>query len=321
MRICIMPIAHVNGIDLSYEVQGQGPALASIHGGWGGVASSALPRAEAWMKDLADSYTVVDYDRRSSGRTEYPSEEYSLAMLAEDLRALLRHLGIDRAFILGTSAGGSVAISYTLAYPESVLGLILVSTSAALLKDVNSTPGFADTVRSRIETLRRDGPEAAWNQIVRDQRGAQALAVATRSPFQPPSQDISSGTWMATLPQPLMPADVVAERQKLIAEAIAKLSEDEKRRQMIGELRNMAMYLDADLGPRLGEIQAPTLVLHTEADPFFPLPVAEGLAQRIPNAELVVLPGAGHGIGSMAGADTALRGWLNRHAPTASVAG
>lgn len=316
-----MPIAHVNGVDIHYTVKGSGPALASIHGGWGGVGSSVLPWDEAWLTDLAKSYTVVDYDRRSSGLSEYPTREYTLQDAADDLHALLQHLGIDKAFVLGTSAGGSVATAYTLAYPESVLGLILVSTTVALLTDVNGTPGFADVVRRRLETLCREGPEATWNQILREQRSPQAIAVATREPYQPPSQEISSGVWMATLPQPIVSGPELAERRQRVAEAIAALSEEEKRRLVMGELRNMGMYLDVDLGPRLGEIKAPTLVLHSEGDPFFDPPVAEALARRIPNAELAILPGTGHGIGSMAGADAVLRRFLARVAPTAAAAG
>ena len=77
---------------------------------------------------LAVRYQCVFYDRRACGQSEAPPDGYDIPTCARDLRGLLAHLGIRRAHILGSSAGGPIAMQFALDYPEMTDRLVLVNT-------------------------------------------------------------------------------------------------------------------------------------------------------------------------------------------------
>ena len=102
---------------LYYEVFGEGHPLVFLHDG--------LVHREVWdaqVAAFAPDYRVIRYDRPGYGRSDPPDSAYSNV---EDLEALLGHLGIDRAVIIGSSAGGGLAIDYALEHPERVEALVL----------------------------------------------------------------------------------------------------------------------------------------------------------------------------------------------------
>ena len=110
--------AEVNDTRLYYERAGSGPAVVLLHGG----------NLDSRMWDdqfvpLSQSFTVVRYDIRPYGRSA-PSEKGFSSV--EDLRALLDHLGIPRASLVGLSLGGRIAIDFALAYPDRVDKLVLM---------------------------------------------------------------------------------------------------------------------------------------------------------------------------------------------------
>ncbi|MFQ5605439.1 MAG: alpha/beta fold hydrolase [bacterium] len=114
-----------NGIEIYYEIYGRGPHLILIEGL--GVA------AWIWEKqapEFAKHFTTVVYDNRGVGKTDKPPGPYSVAMMADDLAALMDTLKIPQAHILGISLGGFIAQDFALRYPDKVHRLILVSTSA-----------------------------------------------------------------------------------------------------------------------------------------------------------------------------------------------
>ena len=77
---------------------------------------------------LALHFRVIFYDRRGAGKSETPEEGYSLEEYAEDLHSLLLQLNVAHAHILGSSAGGPIAIQFALDYPEMTESLILINT-------------------------------------------------------------------------------------------------------------------------------------------------------------------------------------------------
>jgi 3-oxoadipate enol-lactonase len=108
----------VDDAKLYYEVRGQGPAVVLLHDG--------LLHREAWdgqWEVLSKDHQLVRYDRRGYGRSAPPQKPYSEV---EDLTRLFRHLGLARATVIGSSAGGNLAIEYTLAHPGTVERLVLV---------------------------------------------------------------------------------------------------------------------------------------------------------------------------------------------------
>ncbi|MDQ7053854.1 MAG: alpha/beta hydrolase [candidate division KSB1 bacterium] len=114
-----------NGVRLYYEQIGQGPHLVLIEGL--GVATWLW---EKQVPELSRHFRLLIYDNRGVGRSDKPGGPYSIAMLADDLKALLDSLDIRKTYVLGVSMGGFIALDFAYRYPEYVDRLVLVSTSA-----------------------------------------------------------------------------------------------------------------------------------------------------------------------------------------------
>lgn len=110
----------VNGARLYYEVAGSGPAIALIHAG---IADCRM--WDAQFAAFAERYRVVRYDQRGFGRSSMPPGPYAPR---DDLRELLRALGIARATLVGVSMGGGVALDCALDHPDLVEALVLVAS-------------------------------------------------------------------------------------------------------------------------------------------------------------------------------------------------
>ena len=122
-----MPVSLVNGYRMHYETQGNGSPLLMIHGGLGGGEGSASIKRHHSQR-LSERHQVVLYDRRSAGQSETPEDGYSLANYSADAHQLLAHLGISQVHILGSSAGGPIAMKFALEHPEMTQSLLLVNT-------------------------------------------------------------------------------------------------------------------------------------------------------------------------------------------------
>ncbi|XHR85952.1 MAG: alpha/beta fold hydrolase [Gloeotrichia echinulata GP01] len=120
-----MPKVHLNGIDLFYEIKGVGEPLVLIAG--------FLCDHTYWsllMAPLVKQYQVIRLDNRGMGQSSAPESPYSLQHMASDVAALLDHLKIDKVHVAGHSMGGQIAQELTLAYPQKVKSLILLSCLA-----------------------------------------------------------------------------------------------------------------------------------------------------------------------------------------------
>lgn len=121
-----MPIAKVNGINLNYTIEGAGDWLVLI----GGYASSNWQSWGAMLTELAKRYKVLAFDNRGIAGSDAPDVPYSTRMLAEDTLALMDHVGIDRARVLGKSMGGAIGQWVALLAPHRVRCLAMTSTTA-----------------------------------------------------------------------------------------------------------------------------------------------------------------------------------------------
>ena len=115
--------AEVNGLNMYYEIHGSGEPLILLHGGVGAIEmfGEVLPM-------LAEGRRVVAADLQAHGRTADIDRPLSYEMMAEDVAALIGHLGLGKADVMGYSLGGGVALQTAIRHPGVVRKLVLVST-------------------------------------------------------------------------------------------------------------------------------------------------------------------------------------------------
>ena len=115
-----MPRAEINGAQLNYELAGEGPAVVLVHEG---VCDMRM--WDELFGVLADEFTVLRYDLRGYGESTLPPGPFSQN---GDLLALLDHVGIERAVLVGVSYGGRVALDTAFVAPERISGLVLAAS-------------------------------------------------------------------------------------------------------------------------------------------------------------------------------------------------
>jgi pimeloyl-ACP methyl ester carboxylesterase len=116
--------ADVNGLHLYYETHGSGRPLVLLHGGLGSgeMFGPLLPA-------LADHHQVIVPDLQGHGRTADIDRPLSVVLMADDIAALIAHLGLDRPDVVGYSLGGGVAIHLALRHPETVRKAVAFSAN------------------------------------------------------------------------------------------------------------------------------------------------------------------------------------------------
>ncbi|WP_029192526.1 alpha/beta fold hydrolase [Paenibacillus harenae] len=117
-----MPYATINGAEIYYETHGAGIPIVFIHPP---LLTSANFRYQ--QVQLSAEYQVITFDIRGHGRSRPSDAPITYELIAEDIRQLLHHLKIERAFVAGYSTGGSIAMEAMLAYPGLFIGGILIS--------------------------------------------------------------------------------------------------------------------------------------------------------------------------------------------------
>ena len=114
--------ADVNGIKMYYEVHGKGQPLILIHGGLGTVNM-----VEPILSALAKNRQAIPIELQGHGHTADINRPFSFEQFADDVAALIRHLGLANADILGYSLGGGVALQTTIRHPDVIHKSIIVS--------------------------------------------------------------------------------------------------------------------------------------------------------------------------------------------------
>jgi 3-oxoadipate enol-lactonase len=114
---------HANGININYELSGEGTCVALIHG-----FGDNLQMWYNQVPELEKRYQVLSYDVRGFGLTEKTKGPYSIDLFAKDLYELLGALEISSVCVLGFSMGGRIALEFALTYPKMPTGLILANS-------------------------------------------------------------------------------------------------------------------------------------------------------------------------------------------------
>src|SRR5206468_1456057 len=119
-----MSYANVNGINLYYETHGAGRPLVLLHGGLGS-GELFVPA----LSQLAEHHQVVVPDLQGHGRTADIDRPIDVRLMADDIAALVDHLGLDRPDVVGYSLGGGVALHTAAKYPGKVRRLVAASAN------------------------------------------------------------------------------------------------------------------------------------------------------------------------------------------------
>ncbi len=205
-------------------------------------------------EQLEAKHRVLVFDNRGAGRSDAPLGSYTIRQMARDLDTLMEQLGLDRAHVFGMSMGGMIAQELALLYKNRVTRLILGAT----------TPG---------------GPHAArWPR-------SQVLSMA-RSATKP-MEEATAGAAAMTLSQTFL-----QQHPEIIDTWIEHQRQDKPRKR--GALGQATAVLRHNTWDRLPFLQAPTLVITGDADKLIPPANSNHLADRIPDAKLRIIKGAGH---------------------------
>jgi 3-oxoadipate enol-lactonase len=120
-----MPTATVNGIEINYELDGEGPETVVLVNGLADTLETWVLQMDAL---LAAGYRVLRFDNRGVGATDKPPGPYTTALFAADTKGLVDELGITGFHLLGVSMGGMIAQEYALAHPGDLRSLTLACT-------------------------------------------------------------------------------------------------------------------------------------------------------------------------------------------------
>lgn len=136
-----MPYSRANGVDIWYEVTGDGPAMVLVH---------ANPfDHDLWLYQTAHFSTwfkVIGIDIRGYGRSSKVTAPYALMNMADDVVGVMKDLGIARAVLGGCSVGSSIAIMLGLEHPELFEAIVLVGGNA----------GSSSRYQGRVDGYRKD---------------------------------------------------------------------------------------------------------------------------------------------------------------------
>ncbi|SHK04727.1 alpha/beta fold hydrolase [Rhodothermus profundi] len=229
-------------------------AVVLLHG-----LASSLHTWEGWVKMLADRYRVVTLDLPGHGLTGRTVEDqYDRVEMVAAIAAVVDQLGLERFVIGGNSMGGEMAMAYTLAHPERVVGLILVNSAGLRRRSSNQQVpiGF------RIAQL-------SWvRPLVQHITPRALIAHSVAAVYANPDQ---------------LTPEVVDRYWKLLRMEGSRLA----------LMKRFVVMVEEPPLP-VEQIKQPALVLWGREDRLIPLAIGEVLAQRLPHARLVVLDGLGH---------------------------
>jgi len=175
-----MARARLNGIEIDYEVSGQGPVLLLSHG-----YGSTRHMWDGQHRAFGDRWRVVSWDMRGHGESDSPADptQYSAALTVVDIAALLRHVGAERAIIGGLSLGGYVSLAFALAHPAMTQALVICDSGPGY-RNPEARAQWNARAQERAASLEAKGLDALGRRSRETQqavhRSAQGLAHAAR---------------------------------------------------------------------------------------------------------------------------------------------
>lgn len=266
-------IAETKAGKIEYVRSGEGPAVLVFHGAPGGFDQAML-----FSSSLAEAgYQIIAPSRPGYLRTPL-NTGLTPENQADAMSALLDSLGIDSVAVMGVSLGAPAAIEFARRHPDRTWALVLVSAVTKKLPPQPLNPPLPEALNER---LTGDVGSCMLVEIsVSDPAKALdwAFDLAQSGDAQARESWIQSVLGNST--QPAWFQD--------LAGTVAPLSPRESG------LRNDLLQLQALADVPYDKLTAPTLFIHGVEDKWIPLPDVESVQKRMPNAELLAVPGTGH---------------------------
>ena len=247
----------VDGVQLAYARMGQGPPLVRA-----GVFLTHLEKeleSPIWRhlwRDLARDYTLIRYDARGNGLSDWDVDDLSFDAFVQDLETVVDAAGLDRFALLGVSQGCAVSIAYVVRHPERVTRLVLYG-------------GYAQGAAKRARSAAEREQFAAVLTLVRLGWGQEnpAFRQIFTSQFVPDGAKEQIDWWN--------------EMQRVSASPE-------------NAARFIAVVGDIDVTGLLPKVTVPTLVLHARDEARVPFDAGRRMAAGIPGARFVPLQSRNH---------------------------
>ncbi len=251
----------VDDVNIYYELYGQGDPLVLI----AGTGISCAPWRPFQVPEFSKHYQVLIYDHRGLGRSDKPDVHYSTRLFAKDCAGLMDALGIGKAHIMGHSMGGRVAQWLALDHPGKVRSLVLSGTGAGKYSD-------------EIEDYPRGVPIDTCVELI--EKG-----------YEKYQHDHWGPGFMFTDEFVRQHPEVVKKFQDLIVQEVPPL------KCYLGHVIARQCHETTEL---IHKIKAPTLVIVGSKDTHEGgtgnhVASSKALAEKISNAELVIVEGGKHG--------------------------
>jgi proline iminopeptidase len=262
--------AHVNGVNLFFDVEGSGfvadgttmrekPVMFVLHGGPGCDHTYFRP----FLHPLAEQVQLVFIDHRGNGRSSRTDEAtYTIEQMADDVEGLRQYLGLGPVLLLGQSFGGMVAQMFATRHPASVTKLVLSNTTPSMQ--------FWDEAQEMADQMATPEQQAVIPALFNGEIE---------------SQQAFDDWWAVCMPLYFRhPNDVV-------------ISEVEGRMTGAYEVANYMMANEIpkyDVRDALPQVSVPTLVLAGRYDWVTPLGQSQLMDELLPDSTLVVFDDSGH---------------------------
>jgi len=243
-------------VHIAYQVFGEGPRDLVIVTGFASHVEMSweLPAINGFASRLASFARVILFDKRGTGLSDPVADVPTLETRIDDVRAVMDAAGSSRAAVFGSSEGAPMALLFAATHPERVTNLVLFGAMA------RSTEAEDYDLAPPADVFREASMEMLgpyWGKGYGIEIFAPTLA-----------EDPASVKWWGRM-----------ERSAASPGMAAKLSE---------------MFLDIDVRAILPSIRVPTLVMHRHGDPVVDVRAGRWLAERIPGARFLELPGRDH---------------------------
>jgi pimeloyl-ACP methyl ester carboxylesterase len=215
----------------------------------------SMPGRGDFLRALASFARVIQFDKRGTGLSDRIGDLHTLETRMDDVRAVMDAARSERAALFGVDTGGSMSLVFAATYPERTTALILYGTSARTLW--SSDHPWGETEQGYLRRV--DELERAWGD---PGHGAEVMRR-----YSPSLDETSSAAWASYLRQSASPGAIAAF----------------ERMNMLNDVRAV-----------LPAVHTPTLVAHRTGDRVVELGAGRFLAEHIPGARFVELPGEDH---------------------------